>query len=110
MQVYESVNLRRKGNHAEGIANNGASSVLDRLSGRVFDDGNASLRGLSLCGGDGQSEEEGCTRAQLAFGANQASVGEHDMLGDGQAKAGATGLPRAGLIDAVKALEDPVQV
>ena len=47
---------------------------------------------------------------QFAFGANRAAVGQHNVLGDGQAKAGAAGFARTGFIDAVEALEQAGQV
>ena len=61
-------------------------------------------------GDDGQGEKEGCARAELAFRADDAAVGEHDVLGDGQAKASAAGLAGTGFIDPVEALEDAVEM
>ena len=39
--------------------------------------------------GGGEGEEEGGAVSQFAFGADGAAVGEHDVLGDGEAEAGA---------------------
>ena len=37
-------------------------------------------------------------------------MGQHDVLDDGEAEAGAAGFARAGLVDAIEALEDALQV
>ena len=43
---------------------------------------------------------------QVAFGADAAAVGDHDVLGDGQAQAGASGFAGAGFVDAIETLEE----
>ncbi len=43
---------------------------------------------------------------QVAFGADGAAVGEHDVLGDGEAEAGASGFAGAGFVDAIEAFEE----
>src|SRR5579872_254746 len=48
--------------------------------------------------------------AEFAVGADGATMGAHDVLGDGEAKAGASGFAGAGFIDAVEALEEARQV
>ena len=42
---------------------------------------------------------------QFAFGADGAAVGEHDVLGDGETEASASGFAGAGFVDAVEAFE-----
>ena len=42
---------------------------------------------------------------EFAFGADGAAVGEHDVLGDGEAEAGASGFAGAGFVDAIEAFE-----
>src|SRR4051812_2479865 len=61
-------------------------------------------------GRDGQGEAEDGLLWRLALGAQLASVGEHDVLGDGEAEAGAARLARTGLVHAVEALEEARQV
>ncbi len=48
--------------------------------------------------------------AEFAFGADGAAVGEHDVLGDGEAEAGAAGFAGAGFVDAVEAFEEARQM
>ena len=60
--------------------------------------------------GDRQREEKCAAAIQFAFGPNDSAMGKNNVFRDGKAKAGATGFPRAGFIDAVKALEDASQV
>ena len=43
---------------------------------------------------------------QFTFGANGSTVGEHDVLGDCEAKSGASRFPGAGLVDAVEPFEE----
>ena len=43
---------------------------------------------------------------EFAFGADEATVRQHNVFGDGEAEAGASGLARAGFIDAIEALEE----
>src|SRR5580704_18910259 len=47
---------------------------------------------------------------ELTFGANGAGMSEHDVFGDGEAKASASRFAGAGLIDAVETLEQAGQV
>src|SRR5579864_9384920 len=47
---------------------------------------------------------------ELTFGANGAGMSEHDVFGDGKAKASASRFAGAGLIDAVEALEQARQM
>ena len=44
---------------------------------------------------------------EFAFGADGASVGKHDVLGDGKAQARAAGLTGAGFVDAIETFEQP---
>src|SRR5215469_12899701 len=60
--------------------------------------------------GRGQSEQECTAVREFAFGADQAAVGAHDVLGDGQAEAGTPGFAGAGFVDAVEALKQARQV
>src|SRR5579863_5984385 len=60
--------------------------------------------------GDWKGEQEGAAVDEFAFGADGAAVGEHDVLGDGQAEASATGLSGAGLVHAVKPFKQSRQV
>src|SRR5579864_4812057 len=60
--------------------------------------------------GSGQSEQEGAAVVEVAFGADGAGVGAHDVFGDGQAEAGAAGFAGAGFIDAVEAFEEAGQM
>ena len=48
--------------------------------------------------------------AEFTFRADGATVGEHDVFGDGEAQAGATGFAGAGFVDAVEALKETRQV
>src|ERR1035438_2630092 len=61
---------------------------------------------MSSSSGGGEGEEESAAVVEFAFGADGAAVGEHDVLGDGEAESGAAGFAGAGLVDAVKALEE----
>ncbi len=47
---------------------------------------------------------------EFAFGADGAAVGQHDVLGNGKAEAGAPGLAGAGFVDAIEALEQAREV
>jgi hypothetical protein len=47
---------------------------------------------------------------EFAFGADGAAVGEHDVFGDGEAEAGASGFAGAGFIDAIEAFEQARQM
>ena len=47
---------------------------------------------------------------EFAFGADGTTVGEHDVLGDGEAEAGAAGFAGAGFVDAVEAFEEARQM
>ena len=58
----------------------------------------------------GKREVESGAGAELAFRPDAAPMGLHDVLHDGQAQAGAAGLARARLVDAIEALEDALQV
>ena len=60
---------------------------------------------MELSGG-GKGEGEGASVAEFAVGTDGATVGAHDVLGDGEAEAGAAGFARAGFVDAVEALEE----
>ena len=60
---------------------------------------------FELRAGRGQDEQKRRTVIQFAFRADRSSVGEHDVLRNGEAKAGASRLAGAGLINAVEALE-----
>src|ERR1700722_17971803 len=64
-----------------------------------------SLAVAFLFSGGGEGEEEDGAMGQFAFGADGTAVGEHDVFGDGEAEAGASGFTGAGFIDAVKAFE-----
>ena len=64
------------------------------------------MRGL----GGGEGEQEGAAVVEFAFGADGAAVGEHDVFGDGEAEAGATGFAGAGFIDAIEAFEKARQM
>src|ERR1700690_4006910 len=59
--------------------------------------------------GGGEREQEGAAVAEFAFGADRATVGEHDVFGDGEAESGAAGFAGAGFVDAIEALEKPGQ-
>ena len=59
---------------------------------------------------DKERKNERAAVAELAFGVNRSTVRAHDVLGDGEAKAGASGLTRAGFIDAIEAFEEARQV
>jgi hypothetical protein len=48
--------------------------------------------------------------AQFAFSPYASAVGQHDVLDDGETKAGASGLARAGFIHAIEALEDALKM
>ena len=61
-----------------------------------------------LCGR--QRERESAAVVEFAFGADGATVGAHDVLGDGKAEAGAPGFARARFVDAVETLEEARQV
>ena len=43
---------------------------------------------------------------EFAFGANRASMGKHDVLGNGEAEACASGFARARLVDTIEAFEE----
>jgi len=43
---------------------------------------------------------------EFAFGADGATVGEHDVFSDSEAEAGAAGFAGASFVDAVEALEE----
>jgi hypothetical protein len=60
--------------------------------------------------GGGEGEEEDGAVGQFAFGADGAAVGEHDVFGDGEAEAGASGFAGAGFVDAVEAFEEAREV
>ena len=47
---------------------------------------------------------------EFAFGADGAAVGNHDVFGDSQPKAGASGLAGAGFIDTIETFEEARQV
>ena len=47
---------------------------------------------------------------EFAFGADGASMGEHDVFGDCQSQAGAAGFAGTGLVDPVEALEQSREV
>lgn len=47
---------------------------------------------------------------EFAFGADGSAVGEHDVLGNGEAEAGASGFAGAGFIDAIETFEEARQV
>src|SRR5579859_1242970 len=79
--------------------NTSALMLLDRRGGR---------RRMSL--GSREGEQEGAAVVEVTFGADGAGVGAHDVLGDGQAEAGAAGFAGAGFIDAVKAFEEAGQM
>src|SRR5438128_1197853 len=61
---------------------------------------------MSLGSGGGEGEQEGGAVVEFALGADGASVGQHDVLGDGEAQAGASGFAGAGFVDAVEAFEE----
>src|SRR5260221_9625393 len=69
-----------------------------------------SLHHFSFRSGGGQSEEKGGAVAKIAFGADGAAVGQHDVLGDGEAEAGAAGFAGAGFVDAIETFEEARQV
>ena len=76
--------------------------VVSRASPRP--DGRGVLRStILLC--SRQREQEAGAVVQLALGADRAAVRQHDVFGDGQAKAGASRFARAGFIHAIEALE-----
>src|SRR5580704_4529360 len=52
-----------------------------------------------------KSEQKRASMREFAFGADGAAVGEHDVLGDGEAEAGSSGFAGAGLIDTIKPLK-----
>ncbi len=58
----------------------------------------------------GEGENEGASGVQLTFGADGSALGLHHILGNGEAETGAAGLPGAGFVDPVEALEDAVEV
>ena len=58
----------------------------------------------------GRVKRKVAPRSELAFHTDGASVGEDDVLGDGKAEAGASGLAGAGFVDPVEALEDAVEM
>src|SRR5690349_10151752 len=47
---------------------------------------------------------------EFAFGADGTSVGAHDVLGDGEAEAGASGFAGARFVDAIETLEEARQM
>src|SRR5262245_6622673 len=53
----------------------------------------------------GQGHDESAALANLALDADFAAVGQHQMLDDGEAQAGAAEVARAGVVDAIEALE-----
>jgi len=65
-------------------------------------------RSVELSGG--QSEQECRAVGEFAFGADGAAVGQHDVFGDSQAEAGASGFAGAGFVDAIETLEQAGQV
>src|SRR5579863_1529966 len=48
--------------------------------------------------------------AKLAFGPDPAAVRLHDVLDNGQSQPGSPRLARPGLVDAIEALKDPLQM
>ena len=55
----------------------------------------------------GKSEIKGGAVAKLAFGADRSAMVQDDVLNDGEAESGATGIVRASLINPVEALKKP---
>ena len=68
------------------------------------------LCGALRCGGERQREVEAGAVAKLAFSPDASAVSLHNVLDDGEAEAGAAGLARARLVDAIKALEDALEM
>src|SRR5260370_17215844 len=58
----------------------------------------------------GEGENEVTAGVELTFGANGTAVGLDHVTCDGQTEASAAGLPGAGFVDAVEALEDATEV
>ena len=48
--------------------------------------------------------------SEFAFGTDGATVGQHDVFGDGEAEAGAAGFAGASFVDAIEALEETRKV
>src|SRR6266404_7621726 len=69
-----------------------------------------SLHHFSFRSGGGQSEEKGGAVAKIAFGADGAAVGQHDVLRDGEGEAGAAGFAGARFVDAIKTFEETRQM
>ena len=59
---------------------------------------------------DGQGEVELRAVAEFALSPEAATVSLEDVLDDGEAEAGAAGFAGAGLVNAVKPLEDAMEV
>src|ERR1700730_7088414 len=60
--------------------------------------------------GSWEGEQESAAVVEFAFGADGATVGEHDVLGDSEAEAGAAGFARSRFVDAIEALEKTRQM
>src|ERR1700733_16092121 len=56
--------------------------------------------------GNGEGKQKSRSVGEFAFGADGAAVGEHDVFGDGKAKAGASGFAGAGFVDSIEAFEE----
>src|ERR1700722_5956326 len=52
-----------------------------------------------------EGEQESAAVVECALGTDGATVGEHDVLGDSEAEAGAAGFARSRFVDAIEALE-----
>src|SRR5579871_3468775 len=61
-----------------------------------------------FCLGEGENERASCV--QLAFGADGATLRLHHILGNCEAKTGASGLSGTGFVDPIEAFEDAVEV
>src|ERR1700722_20964709 len=57
-----------------------------------------------------EGEQESAAVVEFAFGADGATGGEHDVLGDSEAEAGAAGFARSRFVDAIEALEKARQM
>src|SRR5262249_23143373 len=65
-----------------------------------------SCHGLAVFGDDGQLHLEGCTLAEPGLDPDAPAVHLHDLLGDGEAEAGAAFGLGVGAVDLMKLLED----
>src|SRR6516164_9286418 len=82
----------------------GRSATAQRTAGRSRRDGRPRRRAFRIEYRNGKVKLG--THTDFALDPDSATVGLHQMLGDGQAQTGAPGLARARYIDAIKTLED----